>query len=110
MPKSATYPRNIATDLSQTFLRLSYGAARVTQHYGADAVIQVIRWQETIEKSDPDFYVNNDVTAYLSRWAMWVAPSLWDLRADGHPFFHTRISRADHSPYHGHMPDRMITP
>jgi hypothetical protein len=95
------YPVNIPTDISELFLRFAFEAARAMPHYSARAIIHRIRWYAVIERHDPHFYINSEVSPHLSRWAMWKAPKLGAPRSDGHPFFMVRKARADTLPYRG---------
>jgi hypothetical protein len=99
--KSRAYPRFIATDLCDLYLKFSLEAAQIMPHYSARAILHRVRWKETIERRDPTYYVNSTVTPWLSRWAMWREPTLWDLRDDGSPFFFLRVANADYGPYTG---------
>ncbi len=58
------------------------------KHFGAQMIIEKIRWQSAIVKKDHDFKINNDFASFYSRMFILEYPSYSD-------YFRTRTSVAD---------------
>lgn len=66
-----------AGQVCNRFLRIAWGFHLRGQKVGAKAIVERIRWSMMCRR-DPDrrFLVNNNLTAYLARWAMEAEPKL----------------------------------
>jgi hypothetical protein len=58
------------------------------KHFGAQMIIEHIRWRTAIVKGDHDFKINNDFASFYSRMFILEYPSYSD-------YFRTRTSVAD---------------
>lgn len=73
----------------QEFERLALDLiGRGIQHYGAKAVMEVVRYHRTVRSNDPHFRVNNTFTSYYARKFIRRYPQYRD-------FFDMRHSRYD---------------
>lgn len=55
------------------------------KHYGAKAIMEVIRYEETIQRGTDGFKCNNNYTAYYAR--------IWAMKHGSDDFFETREVR-----------------
>jgi hypothetical protein len=61
---------------------------RGIRHYGAKAIMEVVRYHRTVESSDPTFKIDNNYTSYYARKFAQRYPQYAD-------FFETRRSQYD---------------
>ena len=83
------YPDGIPEDICQLFERFALDAARSgRKRFSADAILQRIRWFESIERCNTEFKCNDHFTAPLARWFLAKHPE--------YPkFFELRVSKHD---------------
>lgn len=71
------------------FIRIAWGFLIRGQKIGAKAIVERLRWNAATRKHEGErYFLNNNWTAYLARWAMQAEPRLdgfFNLREIGRP-------------------------
>lgn len=89
----SAYPEGVPPDVCRHFESIALDLVRRGfKHYSADAILHRIRWEETVERGNRAFKINNDDAAPLARWLMNRNP-------EARGFFNLRKAKADARPF-----------